>query len=74
MRALHTGWDRLAVRGDLAARDALAFYVRDGIPVAAVALNRNREMRRAMAILRRGEAVDADLLADEAIDLSEFVA
>lgn len=71
---MHTGWDRLAVRGDLAARDALAFYVRDGIPVAAVALNRNREMRRAMAILRRGEAVDADLLADEAIDLSEFVA
>ncbi|WP_292834187.1 FAD-dependent oxidoreductase [Microbacterium sp.] len=71
---MHTGWDRLAVRGNLAGRDALAFYMRDGVPVAAVTLNRNREMRRAMAILRRGQPVDADLLADEAIDLREFAA
>jgi hypothetical protein len=69
---MHTGWDRLVARGDVAARDPLAFYLRNSVPVAAVPLNRNREMRRAMAILRRGQAVDADLLADEAIDLREF--
>lgn len=71
---MHLGYDRLAVRGDLTARDALAFYLRDGVPVAAVTLNRNREMRRALAILRRGQAVDADLLADEATDLRELAA
>lgn len=69
---MHTGWDRLAVRGDLRARDAIAFYLRDGVPVAAVSLNRNREMRRAMAVLRRDAPVAADVLADESVDLREL--
>ncbi len=69
---MHTGWDQLAVRGDLHGRDAVAFYLRDGVPVAAVSLNRNREMRRAMAVLRRDAPVDVDALGDESVDLREL--
>lgn len=71
---LHTGWDALVIRGDLAARNGLAFYLRDGIPVAAVAFNRGRDMRRAMGVLRRAQPVPVDKLADEAVDLRTLAA
>lgn len=66
---MHTGWDALVVRGDLDARDAIAFYVRDEIPVAAVALNRGRDMRRALGILKRAQPVSVAALADDDTDL-----
>lgn len=66
---MHTGWDALVVRGDLDARDAIAFYIRDEIPVAAVALNRGRDMRRALGILKRAQPVSVEALADDDTDL-----
>ena len=66
---MHTGWDALVVRGDLDARDAIAFYIRDEIPVAAVALNRGRDMRRALGILKRAQPVSVAALADDDTDL-----
>lgn len=70
---LHTGWDALVVRGDLAARDAIAFYIRDEVPVAAVSFNRGRDMRRALSLLKRARPVPAAALADEDTDLRTLV-
>jgi 3-phenylpropionate/trans-cinnamate dioxygenase ferredoxin reductase subunit len=71
---LHTGWDAFVVRGDLAARDGIGFYLRDEVPVAAVAFNRGRDMRRALGVLRRARPVAASTLADEAVDLRTLAA
>lgn len=71
---VHTGWDALVVRGDLAARDAIAFYIRDDVPVAAVAFNRGRDMRRAMALLRQAKPIAAADLADDDTDLRTLLA
>jgi 3-phenylpropionate/trans-cinnamate dioxygenase ferredoxin reductase subunit len=65
----HTRWDRLVVRGSLEERSFVAFYLADGLVDAAVALNRGRDLRRAMGIIQARRPVDPDALADEAVDL-----
>lgn len=65
----HTTWDQLVVRGSLAARNGIAFYINDGRIDAAVALNRQKDLRKAVALIRQRRVVDVDRLGDETIDL-----
>jgi 3-phenylpropionate/trans-cinnamate dioxygenase ferredoxin reductase subunit len=65
----HTAWDELVVRGSISERSFLAFYVKDGLIDAAVAMNRGKELRRSTAIIKARRPVDAKQLADEEVDL-----
>jgi 3-phenylpropionate/trans-cinnamate dioxygenase ferredoxin reductase subunit len=65
----HRHWDRLVVRGRLDERQFLGFYLNQGRIDAVVALNRGRDLRRAMALIKQRAAVDPDRLADEGVDL-----
>ena len=65
----HMAWDELVVRGSLEDRSFLAFYIKDGLVDAAVAMNRGKELRRAMAVIRARRPVEAAKLRDEDVDL-----
>jgi 3-phenylpropionate/trans-cinnamate dioxygenase ferredoxin reductase subunit len=65
----HTSWDELVVRGSLAEREFVAFYVEGGVVRAAVALNRGRDLRRAQGLIRSGVRVDPAQLRDPEVDL-----
>ena len=65
----HTEWDEIVVRGSLEARSFLAFYVKDGIVQAVVAVDRGREVTRAIPLIRGRRPVDEKKLRDETIDL-----
>jgi 3-phenylpropionate/trans-cinnamate dioxygenase ferredoxin reductase subunit len=70
---LRHGADRLVVRGSLERRDFLGFYVREEHVDAIVALNRGKELRRAMPLVRSRQPVDAQRLQDEAVDVRSLV-
>ncbi len=65
----HTGWDELVVRGSMEERDFVAFYRKDERILAAVAVNRGRDLRRSIPLIRTGELLDAAMLCDLAVDL-----
>lgn len=46
------GWDEIIYRGDVAAQDFLAFYVKDNRVRAVAGMNRDREMAAAEELLR----------------------
>ena len=65
----HRDWDEFVVRGSLGERDFIAFYLKDGIVAAAVGLNRGRDVRRALKLIRARATVDTGLLGDDGVDL-----
>jgi 3-phenylpropionate/trans-cinnamate dioxygenase ferredoxin reductase component len=65
----HASWDRVVVRGDLAARKFLAFYLTEGRVESVVAINQGRDLRRAFPLIKARVAVDPARLADPAVDL-----
>jgi 3-phenylpropionate/trans-cinnamate dioxygenase ferredoxin reductase subunit len=65
----HDKWDQLVVRGRIEDRRILAFYLNQGRIDAVVGVNRGKDVRRAMALIKSREIVDPRQLADEAIDL-----
>ena len=65
----HAAWDRMAVRGSLAERKFLAFYLAEGRLESVVAINQGRDLRRALPIIKSRVAVDPARLADPAVDL-----
>ena len=65
----HTTWDEIAVRGHLDAGSYLACYINNGRVDAAVGLNRARDIRRIMPLIRSRGTVDLHRLQDESIDL-----
>jgi 3-phenylpropionate/trans-cinnamate dioxygenase ferredoxin reductase subunit len=65
----HHEWDRLVVRGSLERRSFVAFYLNQGRIDAVVALNRGKDVRRAMPLIRSRGLVDPERLKDENIDL-----
>lgn len=62
-------WDRLVVRGSPGDGQFTAFYLTGGSVRAALAVNRPRDIIRARKMIRAGRQVDAELLADESVDL-----
>ncbi len=65
----HRDWEGLVVRGSLEERRFVAFYLKDGVPLAAVAMNQARDLRRAKALLRARRPVDPASLRDADVDL-----
>ena len=54
----HTEWDDLLVRGSLAERDFVAFFVQSGKVRAALAMNRGSAMEEATALIRSGASAE----------------
>jgi 3-phenylpropionate/trans-cinnamate dioxygenase ferredoxin reductase subunit len=65
----HTTWDQLVVRGRLDSRSFLACYVNEGRIDAAVGLNRAKDVRRIMPLIKARRAVNLDQLRDDNVDL-----
>jgi 3-phenylpropionate/trans-cinnamate dioxygenase ferredoxin reductase component len=69
----HTGVtgeaDTVVMRGSLERREVLVMHLRGSVPVGAVALNRGRDLRRAMTLIRAGGPVDPARLGDDSVDL-----
>jgi 3-phenylpropionate/trans-cinnamate dioxygenase ferredoxin reductase subunit len=65
----HTEWDELIVRGSMDERNFVAFYRKDGRVLAAVAVNRGKDLRRSIPLIEAQEPVDAGRLCDLAVDL-----
>ena len=65
----HSAWDQLVVRGRLDSASYLACYLNNGRIEAAVGLNRARDVRRVMPLIRSRAIVDVCRLEDEHVDL-----
>jgi 3-phenylpropionate/trans-cinnamate dioxygenase ferredoxin reductase component len=65
----HTKWEQLVVRGRLESDSYLACYVNDGRIEAAVGLNRAKDVRRVMPLIKDRRAVNLEQLRDERVDL-----
>jgi 3-phenylpropionate/trans-cinnamate dioxygenase ferredoxin reductase component len=65
----HGPWDDIVVRGSLDERSFVAFYLEKGRVRAAVSIDRGRDLRRAMLLVKAGASVAPDVLRDESVDL-----
>ena len=65
----HTQWEQLIVRGRLDSGSYLACYVNAGRIDAAVGLNRGKELRRVMPLIKARRPVNLAQLRDERVDL-----
>jgi 3-phenylpropionate/trans-cinnamate dioxygenase ferredoxin reductase subunit len=70
----HTTWEQLIVRGRLDSDSYLACYVNDGRIDAVVGLNRAKDVRRVLPLIKSRRAVDLEQLRDEAVDLRSLKA
>ncbi len=70
----HRDWDDLVVRGSMESRSFVAFYRKDERVLAAVAVNRGRDLRRSMPLIRAQRRIDAARLRDPDVDLRTLVA
>jgi 3-phenylpropionate/trans-cinnamate dioxygenase ferredoxin reductase subunit len=64
--------DDVVVRGDLGAREFIAFWLRDGRVVAGMNVNVWDVVDDVTAVIRSGRAVDAERLADPTVPLPDF--
>jgi 3-phenylpropionate/trans-cinnamate dioxygenase ferredoxin reductase subunit len=62
-------WDQVVVRGSVEDRDFVAFYLKDGVVLAALGLNRGRDVRRSMELIRGRVSPDPAVLGHEDADL-----
>ena len=69
----HTEWDELIVRGSMEERNFVAFYLKDRQVLAAVAINRGRDLRRSMRLIKAQRPVDETKLQNPDTDLRELV-
>jgi 3-phenylpropionate/trans-cinnamate dioxygenase ferredoxin reductase component len=65
----HHTWEQLVVRGRLGSDSFLACYINDGRIDAAVALNRPKDLRRVMPLIKARRPIDVERLRDESVDL-----
>ena len=66
-------WDQVEVRGSLDERDFLAFFLKDGVLLAALGLNRGRDVRRAMKLIAARAHPDPQQLRDADVDLRTLI-
>jgi 3-phenylpropionate/trans-cinnamate dioxygenase ferredoxin reductase component len=65
----HTQWEQLVVRGRLDSSSFLACYVNEGRIDAVVGLNRAKDVRRAIPLIKARQTLNLGQLQDESIDL-----
>ena len=66
-------WDQVVTRGSLEERDGVAFYLKEGVLLAALGLNRGKDVRRAMKLISARARPDASALSDPDLDLRTLV-
>ncbi len=69
MAGVARSWDRLVFRGSVQERSFSVFYLSDGVLLSAVSVNRPRDVRRAMPLIKAAARPDPDALRDEDVDL-----
>lgn len=74
MVGLGQGHDRCVLRGDPASRRFVAFYLRDGVVIAADAISRPADFMVAKRLVAAGASADAAVLADESRSLKDLLA
>lgn len=62
-------WDDLVIRGSTEDRSFVAFYMKHGVVLAVLGLNRGKDVRRAMKLIRKRAKPDPGRLRDEDADL-----
>ncbi len=65
----HIQPDAFALRGSLEERSFVGFYLKGGRLVAAVGLNRAKELRRSILLIKNGAPVDPAKLEDAQVDV-----
>jgi 3-phenylpropionate/trans-cinnamate dioxygenase ferredoxin reductase subunit len=67
-------WDQLVTRGDQRVKEPrfVAWYLRHGVPRAALIVNQCDAEDPVREVIRRGEPVDPDRLADDRVVLAEL--
>lgn len=65
-------WDRVVTRGDVAGREFLAFWLKDGRVLAGMNVNVWDQGDQIKALVRSGVIVDADRLADLSTPLADL--
>ena len=65
-------WDQVVVRGDLAAREFLAFWLKDGRILAGMNANVWDQGDQIKALVRSGATIDPDRLADLSTPLADL--
>ncbi len=70
MAGLPTASDDVVFRGDNNSRAFTVFYLRNGVLVGVVGLNRTKDVSHGRRLIHEHAAVAADVLADESVDLS----
>ncbi|WP_109210197.1 MULTISPECIES: FAD-dependent oxidoreductase [Microbacterium] len=63
----------IVVRGDLEAREFIAFWIDDGRVVAGMNVNVSKVNRKVQALIRSGERIDRDRLRDPAVPLEDLL-
>jgi len=69
MAGVASSWDDLVIRGSIEERSFSAFLLRDGRLLSALSVNRPRDVRRAMPLIRARARPDPAALRDEDVDL-----
>jgi 3-phenylpropionate/trans-cinnamate dioxygenase ferredoxin reductase component len=69
MSGFALSWDEIVIRGSREARSFSAFYLKDGVLLSAFSINRPRDVRRAMRLIRAQVRPDPAKLRDEDVDL-----
>jgi 3-phenylpropionate/trans-cinnamate dioxygenase ferredoxin reductase subunit len=69
----HQEWGQVVVRGDLETRSAIVFHLRERRIDAVIALNRGKDIRRIMPLIKARAIVDPRELSDEGVDLRSLV-
>ena len=73
MAGLSDGHDTCVVRGSVTSRSLCAFYLKDGVLIAADAVNRPADFMQCKRALQDRVVVDAAALADEAVQLKSLL-
>ena len=72
MVGLSRGHDEVAIRGDMEARTFTAFYLKDGVVIAADSVNRPADFMLARKLVTAGVRATAAQLADPATELKRL--
>ena len=69
----HGEWDNFVVRGSLDDRNFVGFYLKDNRIKAAIAINRAKDLRLGMMLIKTQAQVDVNDLVDESINLKKLI-
>jgi 3-phenylpropionate/trans-cinnamate dioxygenase ferredoxin reductase subunit len=69
MAGFATNWDEIVFRGSPQERSFSAFFLKDGVLLLALSMNRPRDVRRSMPLIRARVQPDPAKLRDEDVDL-----